>query len=326
MRRLLCLSLLAGLGTAGGAAEKTWNLDEIRIRDPFVVVDRAASTYYLYAQMGNRLNNPSHQKGVEVYTSKDLKTWRGPKPVFVVPDDFWAPEMVWAPEVHAYQGRYYLFVTFSGKKLRPQEGRPDLQVRGSQVLVADSPEGPFQPFANGPHTPRDWMALDGTLWTEDGVPWMIFCHEWVQIEDGTMELVRLADDLSKPVGDPVTLFKATEAPWVRSLTDTGGRHHGYVTDGAFLYRTKGGKLLMIWSSFGDQNYAVGLAVSESGKVRGPWKQLPEPLFQKDGGHGMIFRTLDDKLMLVLHQPNSGRLERARFFELEDTGTSLRLEQ
>jgi hypothetical protein len=28
------------------------------------------------------------------------------------------------------------------------------------------------------------MALDGTLWVEDGVPYMIFCHEWIQITDG----------------------------------------------------------------------------------------------------------------------------------------------
>ena len=326
MRRFASLVLLMLLCAASWPAQKSWKLDEIRIRDPFVLVDRGSGTYYIYAQMGNRLDNPSDQEGVEVYTSKDLKTWHGPQPVFVVPDGFWASQSVWAPEVHTYRGKYYLFVTFTGEKLRSQEGRPDLQVRGTQVLVADSPEGPFKPFTNGPHTPKDWMALDGTLWVEDGVPWMIFCHHWIQIEDGTMELVRLADDLSKPAGQPVTLFRATEASWVRSLKDMGGRYHGYVTNGAFLYRTKGGKLLMIWSSFGEQRYALGLAVSESGKVRGPWKQVSEPLFRKDGGHGMIFRTLDDKLMVVLHQPNRGKLERARFFELEDTGTSLRLKQ
>jgi hypothetical protein len=31
-----------------------------------------------------------------------------------------------------------------------------------------------------------------------------------------------------------------------------------------------------------------------------------------------------ELRLVLRQPNRGKLERARFFELEDTGDSLRL--
>ena len=50
------------------------------------------------------------------------------------------------------------------------------------------------------------MALDGTLWVEDGIPYMIYCHEWVQIADGSMELVRLTDDLSAPVGNSLTLF------------------------------------------------------------------------------------------------------------------------
>ena len=79
---------------------------------------------------------------------------------------------------------------------------------------------------------------------------------------------------------------------------------------------------MIWSSVGAQHYAVGLAESESGKVAGPWKQMAEPLFAANGGHGMILKTFDDRLLLVLHQPNSSPHERARFFELSDTGEPL----
>ena len=165
------------------------------------------------------------------------------------------------------------------------------------------------------------MALDGTLWVEDDRPYMIFCHEWVQTTDGTMELVRLKPDLSQVDGEAVTLFKASGSPWVRNL---GGRYPGYVTDGPFLYRTKGNKLVMIWSSFGMNGYAVGLALSISGKAAGPWKQVEKPLFEANGGHGMIFETFDGRLMLVLHQPNSSPEERARLFELEDTGDLLRL--
>jgi hypothetical protein len=82
---------------------------------------------------------------------------------------------------------------------------------------------------------------------------------------------------------------------------------------------------MIWSSFGDQQYAVGCAVSTTGSVGGPWEQLDEPLFAGDGGHGMIFRTFDGRLMLALHQPNSGQRERARFFQLQDGGDRLEIE-
>jgi beta-xylosidase len=300
-------------------------LTEIRIRDPFVLPDPTTKTYYMYAQMDNRLGKQDQAKGVEVYSSKDLQRWTGPTPVFTVPTEFWANLMVWAPEVHRHDNKFYLFVTFTAREsLPPIKGRRPLNKRGTQILVAESPEGPFRPFQNRAHTPADWMALDGTLWIEDGIPWMVFCHEWVQITNGTMELVRLRDDYSDTVGDCETLFRATDAPWVRALGQPGNEQYGFVTDGPFLYRTHTGRLLMIWSSFGTQRYAVGLAISESGKVTGPWRQIDSPLFAADGGHGMIFKTFDGKLMLAIHQPNSGNKERARFFELLDTGDTLKI--
>jgi hypothetical protein len=81
---------------------------------------------------------------------------------------------------------------------------------------------------------------------------------------------------------------------------------------------------MIWSSGGPTGYACGVAVSDSGKLAGPWVQRPEPLFADDGGHGMIFRTFAGQLMLVLHQPNEFPKERIHLFELEDTGETLRI--
>lgn len=302
---------------------KTWTLDEIRIRDPFIYADPDSKSYYMYAQINNRLDADPSVKGVEVYTSKDLQTWGGPTSVFEAPNDFWARSLVWAPEMHKYKDKYYLFVTLTSEDSLPQiKDRPFQKKRGTQILVADSPAGPFKPFHNRAHTPADWMALDGTLWVEDDTPWMIFCHEWIQITDGTMELVQLEPDLSDVIGESKTLFKASDAPWVRGLNDNGDKD--FVTDGCFLYRTKTDKLLMIWSSFGEQNYAIGIAESTSGKVSGPWRHQNELLFAADGGHGMIFTSFDGRSMLVFHQPNGGQKERARLYELEDMGDTLKL--
>ena len=292
---------------------------DIRIRDPFILVDSNAGTYYMYAS----IKTDSITRGVGVYKSTDLEYWQGPSTVFETPDTFWAQENIWAPEVHLYKGKYYLFTTFTARENWPTpEGRRQMKPRGSQILVSDSPEGPFVPFENKAHTPSDWMALDGTLWVENDTPYMIFCHEWVQIIDGTMELVELSTDLSHPVDTPITLFNATDAPWVKSLKEVGGQWHGYITDGAFIYRSKTGKLLMIWSSFGVDKYAVGIAQSETGSIKGPWKQL-EPIISNNGGHGMIFKDLKGRLILTIHQPNS-ETERARFYEIEDMGETLKL--
>jgi hypothetical protein len=301
-------------------------LSDIRVRDPYILPDPARQTYYLCVALRPFEGRP--RPGVGVYTSPDLETWQGPHTVFEIPEDFWAQAGIWAPELHAYRGRFYLFLTFNTEDpfLAPDVGRawpdwPPRVRRGTQVLWADSPLGPFQPFHNRAHTPANQMALDGTLWVEEGVPYMVYCHEWVEILDGTIELIRLEDDLSDVVGDPVVLFTGSDAPWGRPLV----RHHdGYVTDGPFLYRTQAGRLLMIWSGFGAGGYTTGLAVSQSDTVRGPWTQVAEPLFAGDGGHGMLFTRFDGTLMLALHQPNRSPDERARLFEVQDVGEGIRL--
>lgn len=304
---------------------------QIRIRDPFVLPDPASQTYFIYSSTDWGSESEQRQKAVIVYRSKDLENWEAPTAVFSVPENHWARETVWAPEVHRYQGKFYLFVTLTSKELLPTpEGRPQNRKRGTEILVADHPEGPFRSFANPPQTPHDWMALDGTLFVEDDVPYMVFCHEWIQITDGSMDFVRLRDDLSAPTGAPTTLFHATDAAWTRCRADLGElfegkRYHASITDGPWFHRTKNGKLLMLWSSYGPTKYATGIAVSKTGKLAGPWEQQPEALWLDDGGHPMLFTTFDNRLVMVIHQPNR-RIERARFFEMEDTGDTIRIKR
>lgn len=299
-------------------------LSDINIRDPYIMPDEKSGYYHMYKSASVN-SSGKVLGGAEAYKSKDLESWEGPVQVFVVPTDNWITGAVWAPEVHAYNGKYYLFATLNSdiEWKKEQEGWPKYTFRGTQLFVADKPEGPFLPFGKTPHTPMDQMALDGTLWVEEGRPYMIYCHEWVQVIDGIMALVELAPDLSVPVGDHQTLFHASAAGW-----STGSSHGGlpvtsYVTDGCFLYRTKTGKLLMIWSSFMNGEYAIGIAESVTGKVSGPWKQQAEPIFTQNGGHGMIFKTFDGRLCITFHRPNSpGGEERAQIFELEDRGDTL----
>lgn len=60
-------------------------------------------------------------------------------------------------------------------------------------------------------------------------------------------------------------------------------------------------------------------------MKGPWIQQDNLLFEEDGGHGMIFKTFDDRLLLAFHQPNSPEgQERLKLFEIEDTGGSIQL--
>ncbi|MDR6985925.1 hypothetical protein J2Y66_000388 [Paenarthrobacter nitroguajacolicus] len=286
----------------------TLRLDRIQIRDPFVLTHRASGSYLLFGSTDKNIWS-GQATGFDCYRSSDLVAWEGPLEAFRPPRGFWSQEQYWAPEVHEYQGRYFMFATF----IAPGT------LRGTQILAAEKPEGPYAPWSEGPVTPGNWQCLDGTLHVDgEGAPWMVFCHEWKQVHDGTMMAQRLSPDLREAVGVPIFLFSASEAPWSRALDVPSVKDREfpvYVTDGPFLFPLSSGRLIMLWSSFGDHGYAMGIARSESGTILGPWTQESEPLWSTDGGHGMIGRRLDGSLFLTLHQPNKTPDERAAFFPL-----------
>jgi len=292
-------------------------LSDIHLRDPYVLPVREHGAYYLYGTTG-RTAWDGRAEGFDVYKSRDLNEWEGPYPAFRPDASFWADHHFWAPEVHAYRGKYYMFATF----------KADSRCRAVQILRADHPLGPFVPHGNGPVTPSDWECLDGTLFVDEGgLPWMVFCHEWLQVKNGEMCAVRLAEELDAAIGEPVLLFRATEAPWVVPVAKAPWDipmegDDRFVTDGPFLVRSEDGKLLMLWSSWGKDGYAIGIAESDSGQLFGPWTQQPEPLFGKDGGHGMLFADFANRLLLSIHVPNVHPQERPAFFPVRWSGGSL----
>ncbi len=332
--RLLLISLLLLPSLLFGQISKdTININNLAVHDPDILADSSTHTYYLYGGYSpkrpwSRIKSPHGNAGVQAYWSKDLVHWGGPRIVFEVPDNFWADkkDAPWAPEVHYYKGKYYLFVTFNNwnKIIAEDSTRPPLTERGSQVLVSNSPLGPFKPFFNHPTLPDTMMTLDATFWVQDGRPWIVYSHEWVQVTDGRMEAMRLTDDLSKVTGKPIILFSAGEAGWTRKILDYNGKNYpGMVTDGPYLYRTRKGRLLMIWSSWSMKNsYALALAHSVSGTLRGPWKLSKEPLLADDRGHGMIFNDFNGRLLLVLHKYFHMPKTRVQIYELKDTGNTI----
>lgn len=283
-------------------------LEDIHLRDPYVLPVREHGTYYLYGTTG-RTAWGGRAEGFDVYSSSDLIEWEGPFPAFRPDASFWADHHYWAPEVHAYRGKYYMFATF----------KADDRCRAVEILRADHPLGPFTPHGQGPVTPADWECLDGTLYVdESGQPWMVFCHEWLQVKNGSMCAVRLTEELDAAIGEPIVLFRASEAPWVVAAEDDDK----FVTDGPFLVRTEEDQLLMLWSSVGEEGYAIGIAHSDNGEIVGPWRQEPTSLFGKDGGHGMLFSDFSDQLLLSIHVPNVHPQERPAFFPVRLVGDSL----
>lgn len=282
---------------------------DIQIRDPFVFVEDGR--YHLF---GTTDANCWHGRaaGFDAFVSEDLVHFSEGVRIFEPKPGFWGTENFWAPEMHKYRGKYYLFASFKA---------PDRR-RATAILRADAPLGPYAPWGADQVTPPEWESLDGTLYVDDaGQPYVVFCHEWLQEGGGTICARRLKADLSGPEGEALTLFAATDAPWTREVTHSSGVK-GYVTDGPFLHRPENGKLYMLWSSLSETGYAIGLSISEGGRLEGPWRQQEKPLFAGDGGHGMLFRTLEGELRLAIHAPNKTPRERALFLPVRETEEGL----
>ena len=268
-------------------------LEDINIRDPFVLP--YDGKYYMY---GTRVKGMWEKSdvpyGFDVYESSDLSHWSGPISVFERPESFWGTHSFWAPEVHIYKDKFYMFASF----------KSEIDRRGTAILVSDNPKGPFKEHSEGAVTPHNWECLDGTFYLEGSVPYIVFCHEWVQVKDGTICALRLTDDLKESIGEPIELWHAGDASWRYDIKGNGC----YVTDGPFFVNI-GKEIVCIWSSFKDGKYVEAVSRSDNGKIDGKWSIDDNLLFEEDGGHGMIFKDYDNHLYFTYHSPNESPKER-----------------
>ena len=95
----------------------------IYLADPTIFSEDG--TYYLYGT--------GAKDGFQVYTSKDLKTWEGPKGATggyaLKKGDAFGTQGFWAPQVFRHKGKYYMAYT------------ADEQIA---IASSDSPLGPFR--------------------------------------------------------------------------------------------------------------------------------------------------------------------------------------
>lgn len=303
-------------GTSGKIRENI-PLDSIRLSDPAILADKPTSMYYMTGTGG------------KMWKSKDLRLWSGPYDVVSIDSASWmgAHPMIWAAELHEYKGKYYYFATFTNSDVIIDRYRGnDIPRRASHVLVSDSPGGPYTMKGDATYLPADKPTLDGTFWVDsDGKPYMVYCYEWLQNYDGTIEKIELKPDLSGSVGEGKLMFKASSCPWSREKTRDGSVKPNMVTDGPYLFRTGTGRLGMIWTSWIGDVYTQGVAYSESGTLDGPWVHEKNPITPPNFGHGMLFRTLDGKWLMSVHSHkniNGHYLRIPHLFEVDLSGDKL----
>jgi len=301
---------------------RTVHFNDLVMSDPFIYPHPETQTYYLTSSGG------------WMYKSNDLKMWTGPFNIIDI-KGLWLEKAGFAAaaEIHRIGDKYYYAGTWSDHSdlIEQVPRRYNVPHNQTYLLRADNPEGPYTSFAIEPgydYQPREWDCIDGTLYEENGKIYMIFVHEWTQLIDGTMDYIELAPDLSYTLSEkPVTMFRATEAPWAMEMNSIGEatfglKMPGWVTDGPQMFRTQPGKLGMLWSSWGKERYVQGIAYSESGTIAGPWVQEKEPFLSNNSGHGMLFRTFDGKLIFLVHHAEENGPRKPQYWNVDDSGDKL----
>jgi hypothetical protein len=299
---------------------QTVSLNDIMMSDPFIYPDKEKHIYYLTGT-GGRL-----------YKSSDLKMWTGPYSIMDLSGTWMDSLFVAAAEIHYINGKYYLAGTWSDHStlIQAVARRYNVPRNQTQLLVSDSPEGPFKPLVKDHEFclgPEDWDIIDGTLYQENDTTYLVFVHEWTQLIDGTMDYMPLSKDLTHRTAEPTTIFRASEAVWSKEMNSIseatfGMKMPGWVTDGPQMFRTKTGKLGMLWASWGEHRYAQGVCYSESGSIKGPWIQEKDAFKGDNSGHGMLFTTFEGKRLFIVHHTEGDGPRKPQLYEVDDSGAKL----
>ena len=301
---------------------RTVHFNDLTMSDPYIYPDPETETYYLTSSGGR------------MWKSKDLVMWEGPYNVIDL-SGTWCEKAGFAAaaEIHKIGDYYYYAGTWSdhGDLIEQVPRRYNVPHNQTYLLRSENVEGPYVPFSVTPgydYQPREWDCIDGTLYEEDGRIYMVFVHEWTQIIDGTMDYIELSSDLTHTISDhPVTLFRASEAPYCGEMNSLGEatfglKMPGWVTDGPQLFRTQTGRLGMLWSTWGEERYLQAVCYSESGTIDGPWVQEPEPFLSNNSGHGMLFRDFDGRLLYVVHHAEGDGPRKPQLWNVDDSGDRL----
>lgn len=165
---------------------------KLGIHDPVMI--KQHDTYYLFST-GN---------GIAVSSSKDMINWKREKPVFGAPPK-WAVEKVssfkghiWAPDIHFFNGKYYLYYSVSAF------GKNTSCIGVATNVTLNNEDPKFEWVDHGlviqsipNHT--NWNAIDPNIIIDEfGTPYMSFGSFWegIKLVKLSKDGLRLADDIT----------------------------------------------------------------------------------------------------------------------------------
>lgn len=245
---------------------------EVPFADPYILLDKG--TYYAYGTHSDG--------GIEVYTSKNLKTWKYCGHALdrqKTSQSRW----FWAPEVYKFGKKYYMYYTANLRLY---------------VATADSPLGPFR--QQGDHllasVVGDTYTIDSSLLLDDDGKTYLF---FVRDNDGNcIWSVQLADDHVTPLAATMRKCIHVDTPW-ENIWPRVNEGPNVVKHNGIYYLTYSA------NSFESKDYGVGYATT-SNLQTGMWQKFSgNPILRRydhlvGTGHHSIFTDKHGKLRIVFH--------------------------
>ncbi|KAI0126541.1 alpha-L-arabinofuranosidase II [Xylariales sp. AK1849] len=280
-------------------------LTSVGTPDPFMV--RANGLFHLTFTGGDR---------IEIWSSRHLANFEQTAKKQVI----WTPPPetehsadLWAPELHAIGGRWYVYYAAA----HPAHGNRShrMYVLGGPPVIEDPTQGQWGFLGRIRDMPDQW-AIDGTIFELNQE--LYFVYSGWPLDDRSKSdliqqlfIVKLADPVT--AGSRPVMISAPEQPW--EFTRDGNGAHGINEGPQFLESPNARWKGIVFSCAGSWTHEYKLAVLHytGGDPLHPrsWLKGQEPLLQAAGqgkgpwgpGHG-TFLALGQQMVCVFHATDS----------------------
>ncbi|ORY54562.1 glycosyl hydrolase [Pseudomassariella vexata] len=276
-------------------------LTSMETPDPFMT--QANGVFYFTFTAGNR---------IEVWSSRNLKDFQQTAKRSII----WTPPPgtdhsadLWAPELHALRGRWYVYYAAA----HPAQGNRShrMYVLGGPPSTENPTEGQWE-FLGRIHGMHDHWAIDGTVFELNHELFMVYSgwpldnhHE----SDLIQQLFIMKLEHPTTAGSPPVVISAPELPWEFTHDHVGA--HGINEGPQFLESLDGSWRGIVYSCAGSWTHEYKMAVLHynGGDPLDPraWPKGQDPLIQAElqgqgpwgPGHGN-FLNLGGDTVCVFH--------------------------
>lgn len=269
--------------------------------DPYIL--RHEDQYYFIASVPeyNRLAIRRADSLEGLRSAQEVVVWQKP-------DNGPMGNLIWAPELHAIDGKWYIY--FAAAHTQALDALGMFQHRMYVLECADSDPLAGKWVEKGQiKTQYDTFALDATTFVHQGKRWYLWAQKAPDIAGNTnLYLCEMANPWTLK-GEPVMLSKP-EFDW---------ECRGFLVNEGPAILTHGDRLFISYSaSATDENYCMGLLwIDNDADPRNPenWHKSPQPVFttsyenrQYGPGHNSFTQTADGEDVLVYHARNYTEIE------------------